>query len=140
MKAAVSPLRLTAAMAAYGATAAADIFMTLRGVCGAPALEGNPIVRAMMTTFGVETGLVLEKVLVGLVCVAIAVVCEPAVKRKDPWIFKLTVFEATKAWMRRGERSWIAFLPLYGVAAFQLLAALSWAWLDTPHCADRTLL
>lgn len=136
MRATISPLRLTAAAAVYAATAAMDVFMTLRGVCGNPEFEGNPIIRAMMSAFGVETGLFAEKVLVGLVCAAIAVICEPAVKRKAPWIFRLTLFERTKAWLRSGERSWIAFLPLYGVAAFQILAALSWAWIDPAHCAD----
>jgi hypothetical protein len=34
-----------------------------------------------------------------------------------------------RAWVRSGDRSWVAYGPLYGAALGQLLAAGSWLWL-----------
>ena len=109
-------------------TAVADTRMTLAGIGGDLELEGNPVMRAAMTHFGLEGGLWLEKALVGLVCFLIAKYGEREIKRGADWIWKVPASKWARAWMRRGDRSWIAYLPLYGVAVSQLLAAVSWAF------------
>lgn len=49
-------------VALYAATAATDMYMTLQGIGGDLAMEGNPIMRAMMRRLGPELGLLTEKV------------------------------------------------------------------------------
>jgi hypothetical protein len=112
----------------YALAAVADIRMTLAGMGGELELEGNPVMRAVMTQFGLEAGLFLEKALVGVICFLIAKYGEREIKRGEGWIWKLPSTRWTRAWMRRGDRSWIAYTPLYIVAASQLLAAASWAF------------
>jgi len=120
--------KLALGSALYVLTALADIGMTLTGMGGDIKLEGNPVMRAVMAHFGLETGLFLEKALVGAICFVIAKYGEREIKRGADWIWKLPSTKRTKAWMRRGDRSWIAYTPLYGVAVSQLLAAASWAF------------
>jgi len=112
----------------YVLAALADIKMTLAGMGGDIKLEGNPVMRAVMAHFGLEAGLFLEKALVGAICFVIAKYGEREIKRGAEWIWKLPSTKRTRAWMRRGDRSWIAYTPLYAVAVSQLLAAASWAF------------
>ena len=112
--------------ALYVLTALADIGMTLTGMGGDIKLEGNPVMRAVMAHLGLEAGLVLEKTLVGAICFVIAKYGEREIKRGAGWIWKVPSTKWARAWMRRGDRSWIAYSPLYIVAASQLLAAASW--------------
>jgi hypothetical protein len=119
--------KLAVGSAFYALAAIADIRMTLAGMAGELELEGNPVMRAVMDHFGMEGGLFLEKALVGGICFVIAKYGEREIKRGADWIWKLPSTKRTRAWMRSGDRSWIAYAPLYIVAASQLLAAASWA-------------
>lgn len=111
----------------YALAAWADAALTLRGLGGDLALEGNPFLRATMARLGAGPGLFVEKLATGLVCVALAYFLEPEIKRRAAWIDKVPSTPWARAWMKRGERSWIAYVPLYGTAAFQLFGAASWA-------------
>lgn len=113
----------------YALSASADLQMTMSGSMGAPALEGNPLMRAMMVRFGPEGGLWLEKSLVGLICLVIAVVGEREMKRRAPWLDLIPSTKRMRAWVKSGDRSWTAYTPLYSAALFQLLAAGCWLWL-----------
>lgn len=120
--------KLAVGSAFYGLAAIADIRMTLAGMGGDIKLEGNPVMRVVMAQFGLEAGLFLEKALVGAMCFVIAKYGEREIKRGADWIWKLPSTKWTRAWMRRADRSWIAYTPLYAVAVSQLLAAASWAF------------
>jgi len=111
----------------FALTAVADIKMTLAGMGGDLELEGNPVMRTIMALFGIEGGIWLEKVLVGVICFVIAKYGEREIKRGAAWIWKVPSTQWARVWMRRRDRSWIAYLPLYGVALSQLVAAASWA-------------
>jgi hypothetical protein len=124
--------RLAVGSVLFALTAVADIRMTLAGMDGDLELEGNPVMRAAMAAVGVEGGLWLEKGLVGLVCFLIARYGEREIRRGADWIWKVPATRWAKAWMRRGDRSWIAYIPLYGAAISQLAAAASWVWLGVP--------
>jgi hypothetical protein len=100
--------------------------MTLAGISGDLALEGNPVMRTAMALFGPEAGLILEKFLVGIICFVIAKYGEREIKRDADWIWKIPSTKWVRVWMRRGDRSWIAYAPLYAVAVSQFLAAASW--------------
>lgn len=104
-----------------------DARWTLAGLGGELSNEGNPVMRAVMARFGLETGLWLAKSLVGIACVLIAFRGEAEIRRKAGWIWRVPMTPWARAWMKSGDRSWIAFIPLYGAAAFQLLAAAGWA-------------
>ncbi|NIQ37351.1 MAG: hypothetical protein GTN81_02000 [Proteobacteria bacterium] len=119
--------KLALGSALYVFAALADIGMTLGGMGGDINLEGNPVMRTVMVHFGPKTGLFLGKAVVGAICFAIAFYGEREIKREADWIWKLPSTTWTKAWMRKGDRSWIAYTPLYAVAISQLLAAASWA-------------
>ena len=121
--------KLAVGSAFYALAAVADIVMTLAGMDGRLELEGNPVMRAVMAHFGLETGLFLEKALVGALCFVIAKYGEREIKRRADWIWRVPSTKWARAWMRRGDRSWIAYAPLYVVAVSQLLAAASWAFL-----------
>ena len=111
----------------YAATAVADIYMTLEGVGVDLQLEGNPMMREMMRQLGAEMGLATQKAMIGGAAVAIAVVGENAIRRHEPWIWKIPTTRWVRSWMRRKDRSWIAFIPLYGVTLGQGFAVASWA-------------
>lgn len=123
--------KLALGSALYVVAALADIKMTLTGMDGAINLEGNPLMRAAMVHLGVETGLFLQKALVGAMCFMVAKYGEREIKRGADWIWKLPSTKRTRVWMRSGDRSWIAYAPLYAVAISQLLAAVSWAFVKT---------
>jgi hypothetical protein len=118
--------RLELGIALYALAAAADVAATLMGIGGNPALEGNPILRATMQWLGPAPGLVLQKAIIGAVAVGIAKVGEGAIRRGDPWIWRIPMTRWVRRWMRRGDRSWIAFIPLYAAALAQGIACASW--------------
>ncbi len=128
IKSFLSRHKLALGSALYVLAAAADIRMTLAGISGDLALEGNPVMRAAMALFGPEAGLILEKSLVGIICFVIAKYGEREIKRDADWIWKIPSTRWVRAWMRRGDRSWIAYAPLYAVAVSQFLAAASWVF------------
>ena len=110
----------------YALAALSDIHMTLKGMDGALQLEGNAVMRALMARVGIAPGIWLGKAAVGALCCLIAHYGVPEIKRGAPWIDKVPSTRWARAWMKSGDRSWIAYLPLYGTALFQLMAALSW--------------
>jgi hypothetical protein len=123
------PRKLAAGAALYAAAAALDMRLTLLGLGGSAGLEGNPLMRATMGKFGVAGGLLVEKILVGGVCLLIAKYGEREMKRRAPWLDRIPSTKWARAWVRGGDRSWVAYAPLYGAALGQLLAAASWAYL-----------
>jgi len=124
--------KLRAGAAVYALAAFADVRLTVAGTGGAPDLEGNPVMRAMMARFGLEGGLWVEKILVGALCLLIAKYGEREMKRRAPWIDKIPSTRWARAWVKSGDRSWVAYAPLYGAALGQLLAAASWIVLSPP--------
>lgn len=117
---------MTLGGAFYVLAALADIHLTLAGMNGDLSLEGNAVMRALMARIGIAEGLWVGKAAVGLACCAIAAFGEPEIRRGAAWIDKVPSTPWARAWMKRGDRAWIAYIPLYGTACFQLLAALSW--------------
>ncbi len=114
----------------YSVAAATDMYMTLQGIGGDLAMEGNPIMRAMMRRLGPELGLLTEKVAVGCITGLIALRGERAIRDGAAWIRKVPSTRWARDWMQRKDRSWVAFIPLYTAAAGQGLATVSWALLD----------
>lgn len=112
--------------ALYILAALADIHWTLKGMDGVLALEGNALMRGLMARVGIANGLLLAKAAVGTVCFAIARYGAPEIRRGAPWIDKVPSTRWARAWMKSGDRSWIAYIPLYGTALSQFLAAAGW--------------
>jgi hypothetical protein len=121
--------KLAVGSALYALGALADTRMTLAGMGGDLHLEGNPVMRTTMAYFGLEAGLFLGKGAVGVMCFLIAKYGEREIKRGADWIWKFPSTKRTRDWMKSGDRSWMAYTPLYSVAISQLLAAASWAFL-----------
>ena len=113
-------------VALYVLAALADSYCTLKGMDGALALEGNAVMRGLMARVGIANGLWIGKTAVGVVCFAIARYGAPEIRRGAAWIDKVPSTRWARAWMKSGDRSWIAYVPLYGTALFQLLAAAGW--------------
>lgn len=129
MSTAIDRHALTLGGAFYALAALADIHWTLTGLGGNPALEGNALMWALMERAGIVSGLWLGKAAVGLACFAVALYGAPEIRRKAAWIDKVPSTRWARAWMKSGDRSWIAYLPLYGTALSQLFAAVSWIYL-----------
>lgn len=106
--------------------------MTAAGLDGDPGLEGNPLVRALMEAVGIAPALGLAKILTGLALWFVAVRLGRAIHDNEPWIEKVPTLPVLRRWLRSGDRCWIALIPLYAVAAGQLLAAGAWLWLRLP--------
>ena len=122
----VSKHKLLIGISLYVAGAVADAYMTLTGTAGNLALEGNPIMRWVMQQLGPQTGLLAQKAAVGAIATVIAVYGEWAIKNRQKWIDKVPSTQWARDWMRKKDRSWIAYLPLYVVAVAQCFAAASW--------------
>ncbi len=118
--------KLLAGIVFFIVTAAADTLLTLQGMNGDLQLEGNPIMQAAMEHLGIGLGLVTQKAAIGVCTLIIAVVGERAIRRDEPWIWKIPTTRWVRDWMRRKDRSWIAFIPLYAAATGQTFAAASW--------------
>ncbi len=110
----------------YLVTAVADAYMTLNGTGGNLEFEGNPIMRWAMQQFGHGTGLLVQKVAIGASAAFVAAYGERAIQNRKQWINRVPSTTLAREWMRRKDRSWIAYLPLYFVAVAQGLAAASW--------------
>lgn len=82
-----------------------------------------------MARLGIVGALLIEKTAVGLACGLVALLMGPAIHRNDPWVWKVPMTPWVRRWMRRGDRSWTALIPLYGMVAAQALAAAAWLWL-----------
>lgn len=119
---------LAAGAGLFVAAACADAALTWLGTGGDPSLEGNPFVRSAMERFG-PWGLLLAKSIAAGLCLLVAATWEKPIRRRAAWIERLPMLPWTRAWLRSGDRSWVAFVPLYGVALAQLAGALAWAFL-----------
>ena len=127
---------MTISASAYVLCAGLDAYLTAMGLQGNIALEGNPIIKAMMAQFGIVAGMVLEKGIVLALAVAIAISAYRGIAKDADWVYVLALTRATKKWMQRKKRYWVAFVPLYLIALAQGLAALSWLYLliaQDPH-------
>ncbi len=121
---------LVLGVALYLAAALADAHMTLRGMGADLGLEGNPLARALMEQLGAELGLAVQKAAIGGSTILIAVIGERAIRNQEPWIWRIPTTRWVRAWMRKKDRSWIAFIPLYAAIVSQGLAAASWVALS----------
>lgn len=119
---------LTIGVPLYLACAALDATLTIRGMGGDLAMEGSPVMRAMMVRFGITGGLIFEKGLVLLAALLVAVAAFRGIHREAVWVYRLALTPATRNWMRKQRRYGVAFLPLYLAAGAQGLAAAGWLW------------
>ena len=126
-----SILHLSIAIFLYVLFASLDIYFSLMGFNGDVSLEGNPVMRYMMGTFGMMGGLFVEKSLVFLVALIVAIVSVMGIENEADWVYYVALTRFTQNWMKRKKRYWVAFLPLYFVAFSQGLAAAAWIHLIT---------
>jgi len=120
---------LSIGISLYALFAFLDAYFTLAGLNGDITLEGNPIMQRMMVYFGLKGGLIVEKSMVLLVALILAVVAATGIEKRAEWVYLLAFTAATRRWMKRKRRRWVAFIPVYFVAAAQGLAAASWVYL-----------
>ena len=117
------------AISLYVLFASLDVNFTLMGIHGDISLEGNPIMRYMMAGLGLMGGLIVEKSLVLLAGISVAIVAVIGIEKDADWVFYLAFTRVTRNWMKRKKRYWVAFLPLYFVAFSQGVAAAVWVHL-----------
>ncbi|PKK89538.1 MAG: hypothetical protein CVV64_14110 [Candidatus Wallbacteria bacterium HGW-Wallbacteria-1] len=122
-------LHLSICLILYLTSALADSWLTLRGMAGNLQFEGNPIMRYLMQNFGFETGLAIGKGSVFLLALLLTLPIHRGIQNESPWVYRLALTSVSKKWMKAKKRYFVAFLPLYLVAASQIFAALSWIWL-----------
>lgn len=122
-------LHLTISISLYAIFASFDVYFTLKGISGDVSLEGNPIMRYMMLSFGLLGGLVVEKAFVFLISLILAIITFIGIDKKANWVYYLALTSLTRNWMKRKRRYWVAFVPLYFVALSQGLAASSWVYI-----------
>jgi len=120
---------LSVGLILYLLLAGFDTYLTVQGIGGDIELEGNPIMRQIMARFGILGGIVLEKGMVLLIVLGVAIAASIGIEREASWVYFLSLTPMTRRWMRRRKRRWVAFLPLYGVAFFQGLASASWLYI-----------
>ncbi len=111
----------------YFQLAGLDIYLTLKGTAGNLSLEGNPVMRFMMTEFGFLGGLLIEKLLVLAAMIFLGVKVGAGIKEKKNWVYYLALTPMTKRWMKRKRRFFVAFIPLYLVDLGQAVAVGLWA-------------
>lgn len=122
-------LHLTVSIILYVLFASLDGYFTLKGMGGDVSLEGNPIMRYMMLHFGLQGGLVIEKCVIFLIALMLAIIAFIGIDKKADWVYYLALTPLTRNWMKQKRRCWVAFVPLYFVAIAQGLAAGSWIYL-----------
>lgn len=115
--------------ALYLSFASLDSYFTLQGIQGDVSLEGNPIMKFMMQSFGLTMGLVIQKSLIFALAFVMAKITYIGIDKESNWVYYLALTPMTRRWMKRKKRYFVAFLPLYLVAFAQSLAALSWAYI-----------
>jgi hypothetical protein len=120
-------------VALFAITGFADARLTLAGFGGDLGMEANPLARASMIGLGPGIGPLAQKALVGCIAILIAMRFERAIRDLEPWIWKVPSSTWSRRWMQEKERSWIAFLPLYGASAGQALATALWLLVAVPR-------
>ena len=85
--------------------------------------------RYMMVSFGLMGGLIIEKIFVFLVALIVAITAFNGIEKRADWVYYLSLTRATRSWMIRKKRYWVAFIPLYFVALSQGVAAMIWGYL-----------
>jgi len=124
-------LHLNIGILLYVLFASLDVYFTLKGVSGDINLEGNPVMRYMMHSFGLQGGLIVEKSLVLLISLIVSIVAFNGIEKEADWVYYLALTRVTRNWMKRTKRYWVAFVPIYFVALSQGIAAMSWIILIT---------
>jgi len=124
-------LHLNIGISLYVLFASLDVYFTLRGVGGDISIEGNPVMRYIMVSFGLMGGLIIEKSLVLLISLIVAIAAVTGIEREADWVYYLALTSVTRNWMKRKKRYWVAFVPIYFVAFAQGVAATSWIYLIT---------
>ena len=122
-------LHLTVSILLYLIFASLDVYFTLKGIRGDVSLEGNPLMRYMMLNFGLQGGLIIEKCLVFLIALMLAIIAFIGIDKKANWVYYLALTPFTRNWMKQKRRYGVAFVPLYFVAISQGVAAGSWIYL-----------
>ena len=120
-------------VSAYIVCAFLDAYFTLEGMQGDLLLEGNPVMRYMMQSFGLIGGLVIQKILILLLAFILAHITFAGIDKESEWVFYLALTPMTKRWMKRRKRYFVAFVPLYFVALSQGIAAATWIYLITVY-------
>lgn len=118
-------LNLSVGLILYLLLAGFDTYLTVQGIDGNIELEGNPIMRQIMARFGILGGIVLEKGMVLMIALGLAITVSIGIEREAPWVYFLALTPMTRRWMGRRKRRWVAYMPLYAVALFQGLASAS---------------
>ena len=83
----------------------------------------------MMEEFGILTGLVIEKNIVLLLSLFIAVVTISGIDKEADWVYFLALTKFTRNWMKRKKRYWISFLPLHMASFAQAFAVGTWIYI-----------
>jgi hypothetical protein len=122
-------LHLAIGISFYILFASLDVYFTLRGINGDISMEGNPVMRSMMVSFGLMGGLITEKSLVLLISLIVALAAVTGIEREADWVYYLALTPVTRNWMKRKKRYWVAFVPIYFVAFAQGVAAMGWVHL-----------
>jgi hypothetical protein len=106
-----------------------DIYFTLQGLNGDLNLEGNPIIKYWMKNYGLLPGLIAGKSIVFLAAFLFALITFTGIKNKSNWVYLMALTAFTRNYMKKKQRYWVAFLPIYFIALSQGMAALCWVWL-----------
>ena len=122
-------LHLNIGISLYILFASLDVYFTLRGINGDISMEGNPAMRYMMISFGLMGGLIIDKGLVLLISLIVALVAIIGIEKEADWVYYLALTRLARNWMKRKKRYWVAFVPIYFVALAQGVAAAGWAHL-----------
>jgi len=113
-------------MVFYSLAAVADAALTLHGIDNNPELEANLLLRTYMVQYGPLETLVFFKTIVGIICILIAIYLKPEIRRKAEWIKYVPMLPVVRQWLNTGDRSWIAYIPLYATATAWAVAAITW--------------
>jgi len=120
--------RLWLGAAIYLTAACVDTHMTLAGLGGNLAMEGNPLLRSTMAWLGPAAGLLAHKLAFGSMMLVIGLLGERALSGRRQTQRGVVRLPWLQAWPD-DDCSWAAYLPLYLCAAGQAVAALSWSLL-----------
>ena len=104
-------LNLSVGLILYLLLAGFDTYLTVQGIDGNIELEGNPIMRQIMARFGILGGIVLEKGMVLMIALGLAITVSIGIEREAPWVYFPALTPMTRRWMGRRKRRWVAICP-----------------------------